>query len=121
MSEFWLERSRQDGTAPNRNGDDLRRRQPLTDESRGCEAMTPIDEPRSPWYPSHACLDCGYLYDWYMVTNEVWEAAGLPPDALCCLACLEHRLDRPLTITDFTPCLINRLAFAAAGKLHVIM
>jgi hypothetical protein len=55
------------------------------------------------------------------VTNEVWKAAGLPPDALCCLACLEHRLDRPLTITDFTPCLINRLAFAAAGKLHVIM
>jgi len=38
----------------------------------------------------------------------------------CCLACLERRLKRLLTISDFTPCPVNRLAYAAVGEVSVV-
>ena len=56
---------------------------------------------------SGGCIDCGGNSDWFMVTDEVWEAAGLPSWEFCCLACLERRLKRPLTIGGFTVCPLN--------------
>ena len=38
----------------------------------------------------------------------------------CCLACLERRLKRLLTISDFTMCPANRLAYAAVGEVSVV-
>jgi hypothetical protein len=67
------------------------------------------------------CIDCGWRLDYYVVTDDTWTAAGLHPSVYCCLACLERRLRRPLTIDDFTACLVNRLAYAAAGKLSVLI
>jgi hypothetical protein len=54
-----------------------------------------------------------------MVWDTVWHEAGLRSDETCCLACLERRLGRPLSIDDFPPVPVNRLAYAAAGKLSV--
>jgi hypothetical protein len=70
----------------------------------------------------NACVDCGWYGDDYMVTHAVWKLSGLPPDGgQLCLACLQRRLNRPLTIDDFPPCSPNRLAYAAAGKLNVVL
>jgi hypothetical protein len=67
------------------------------------------------------CNDCGYKLDLFMVRDEVWAAAGLDDAAICCLACLERRLQRPLILDDFTPGSVNRQAYAAAGKLSVVL
>jgi hypothetical protein len=66
------------------------------------------------------CFDCGWCDD-YIVVDEVWAIAGLKPDDHCCLACLERRLKRQLTLADFQPFPINRQAYAAAGKLSVVL
>jgi hypothetical protein len=38
-----------------------------------------------------------------------------------CLACLERRLQRPLDLSDFPPLPVNALAYAAVGKLCVVL
>jgi hypothetical protein len=70
---------------------------------------------------ARACVDCGWSLDYFVVLDEVWSRAGLRPSDYCCLTCLERRLGRPLWVDDFTPCLINRLAFASAGRLAVVL
>jgi hypothetical protein len=67
------------------------------------------------------CNDCGFAFDYYLVTDDVWAAAGLTPRGHCCLACLERRLKRPLTIEDFPVSPINRQAYAAIGKLSLVL
>jgi hypothetical protein len=67
------------------------------------------------------CQECGYKLDLFMVTDEVWAAAGLHPWDISCLACLERRLKRTLTIDDFPACSVNRQAYAAVGKLSVVL
>ena len=42
-----------------------------------------------------------------MVYDEMWEAAGLQPRGLICLACLSDRLGRELRFGDFTPAPVN--------------
>jgi hypothetical protein len=66
-------------------------------------------------------VDCGYTGDWFMVYDRVWRAAQLGKRDFCCLACLERRLQRPLDLSDFPPFLVNSLAYAAAGKLCVVL
>jgi hypothetical protein len=56
-----------------------------------------------------------------MAMDEVWATAELHARAICCLACLERRLKRPLTLEDFTVCSVNRQAYAAAGKLSIVL
>jgi hypothetical protein len=51
----------------------------------------------------------------------VWAAAGLEDSAICCLACLERRLKRALTIDDFPVGSVNRQAYAAFGELSVMV
>jgi hypothetical protein len=66
-------------------------------------------------------VDCGSTSDWYTVHDATWRAAGLRKRDFCCLACLEKRLKRPLALDDFPPCTGNTQAYAAAGKLHVVV
>jgi hypothetical protein len=67
------------------------------------------------------CIVCGgFATDYYVVHDDVWSQAGLLPGEDCCLVCLERRLDRPLSLDDFPPFLVNALAYAAAGKLWIV-
>jgi hypothetical protein len=74
---------------------------------------------------SALCNDCGMdtepwpphrgTQEHYIVKNEVWSAAGMPPGELdtddlsirgggiLCVGCIEKRLGRLLTIEDFSP------------------
>jgi hypothetical protein len=59
--------------------------------------------------PSCPCGDCGletYPFELYMVTDDVWRAAGAPDGDLC-VGCLEDRLDRCLERDDFQPLPLN--------------
>jgi hypothetical protein len=80
------------------------------------------------------CADCGTFTamrgrpsEWYMVRDDVWEAAGMPAEPACsidtfteyqayvadlsgrflCIGCLEARLGRELTPADFTTAEVN--------------
>jgi hypothetical protein len=63
------------------------------------------------------CVDCGAETlsqepgeptEYYMVRDEVWEAAGMhPPGGCLCIGCLEARLGRQLCPRDFTPVDVN--------------
>jgi hypothetical protein len=57
----------------------------------------------------HHCAHCGgkSLLQQYMVTDDVWAAAGMNHKGFLHLYCLEKRLDRRLTIDDFTDVPIN--------------
>jgi hypothetical protein len=52
------------------------------------------------------CIDCGKTTlggEYYMVSDDLWAASGIAPNGgMLCLACLERRIGRPLTIYDFT-------------------
>jgi hypothetical protein len=61
------------------------------------------------------CVDCGAdtlslepdeLTEWYMVHDAVWKAAGAP-DGYLCIGCLETRLGRTLSASDFTAAPVN--------------
>lgn len=61
-----------------------------------------------------SCMDCHQntqeMGEYYMVHNEVWEAACPKEDdrkGILCLGCLEKRLGRPLLARDFTACQAN--------------
>jgi hypothetical protein len=54
-------------------------------------------------------VDWGYRAEWYMVTQEVWDVAGLPGRGFLCIGCMENRLGRQLVASDFTDCPINDL------------
>ena len=74
----------------------------------------------------YKCIDCDDYAGNYMVKNEVWFKAvpdyvkfkrGAPQDAnivAVCLPCLERRLNRKLTIDDFSDAPINKTI------LHII-
>jgi len=76
------------------------------------------DDPKRNHRPH--CLDCGVdvikIGHWYMVADAIWAATGLGRnDGALCLACLRHRLGRPLSLEDFrddTP--VNREDSSAA-------
>lgn len=56
------------------------------------------------------CVDCKvhtlYIGEYYMVHDSVWAFANLDAGMLC-IACLEQRLERKLTKSDFTDFPIN--------------
>jgi hypothetical protein len=69
-------------------------------------------EGHDPWPPT-PCRDCAIDVipmfggsEWYMVHEEVWQYAGMPPGYLC-IGCLEERIGRRLTPLDFTDAPIN--------------
>jgi hypothetical protein len=57
-----------------------------------------------------ACIDCGAdtTDEQYMVKDDVWLIGER--DGELCIACLERRIDRQLTPTDFDNCLLNWMA-----------
>src|SRR5689334_11827041 len=53
------------------------------------------------------CIDCGKCThcsgEYYMVRDELWAAASVKPEGgMLCLADLERRIGRALTVADFT-------------------
>lgn len=57
------------------------------------------------------CVDCGTNVigsDHYMVSDELWAAAGADRRDHLCVTCLEKRLGRPLAATDLADLPINR-------------
>ena len=64
------------------------------------------------------CVDCceDKVGEYYTVANDVWAASGLAPNGgMLCLACLERRIGRPLTASDFTA----MMPTASAWKRHL--
>jgi hypothetical protein len=67
------------------------------------------------------CIDCGVgtitSREWYMVKNEVWDQAWVGRrkswhwqtmgQEILCIGCLEQRLGRMLTASDFTDAPVN--------------
>ncbi len=67
------------------------------------------------------CVDCNHLGDYYMLLDKVWKEAfpnyvevkkkrrleDTNASVQLCLRCVEKRLDRPLTIDDFTTAPVN--------------
>jgi hypothetical protein len=56
------------------------------------------------------------LWEFYMVTEDVWKAAGMAASTVTddkfdgnflCIGCLELRIGRRLSARDFTDCLVN--------------
>ena len=62
-----------------------------------------------------SCVDCPrdtcpprQPDEWYMIRDALWSAAGMTPDGGClCIECLENRIGRQLTYTDFTNARVN--------------
>jgi hypothetical protein len=66
-----------------------------------------------PAYAVWLCKDCGTntsprrgKHETYIVQGEVWQAAGME-DGFLCIGCLETRLGRMLTPTDFIDAPVN--------------
>jgi hypothetical protein len=57
------------------------------------------------------CLDCKIdtdaIDEYYMLQNEVWAQANPDIDGQLCIRCVERRLGRTLTATDFTDRRVN--------------
>lgn len=72
------------------------------------------------------CVDCGLdtkeAQEYYMVYNDVWEDAGMSfaghfGDGMLCVGCIESRLGRELTPSDFPDLPINRGFFPMSDRL----
>lgn len=77
------------------------------------------------------CTDCGLgtvtAGEWYMVKDDVWEAAWtgrrepwheLPGQEILCIGCLEKRIGRTLVASDFTDDQINDRPRFNFARLH---
>jgi hypothetical protein len=71
--------------------------------SQGCPCVD-CRQPTAPCTHRRGCRHVG-KWEYYMVWNDVWEAAGLPhtssESVYACIGCLERRLGRQLTRADF--------------------
>lgn len=72
------------------------------------------------------CVDCKCVVEGFMVHDELWQSAFYSKKELACIACLEKRLYRPLTVNDFTKSIINinifrayRMGFAAREEIQI--
>lgn len=61
---------------------------------------------------SDTCKGCGistFNYEYYMVHSHIWNKANrLNRRGMLCIGCLERRLGRMLTASDFTDCPLNK-------------
>jgi len=61
--------------------------------------------------PHWLCLDCdvhtGVIGEYYMVNGDVWMMFGVERGMLC-ISCLEARMGRMLTPSDFSDVPLNR-------------
>ena len=72
-----------------------------------------------------ACWDCGVetlsyepgvATEYYMVHDEVWDAAGATTRTWLCIGCLESRLGRRLVPGDFQSAVVNDPRIYRADK-----
>ncbi len=74
------------------------------------------------WTGGFYCLDCDvdtFINDEiYMVNNDVWLEANPKKVGMLCIGCLEKRLGRPLTKSDFTDCRDNTVAKPRSSRLR---
>jgi len=67
------------------------------------------------------CLDCGIsteaINEYYALCEEVWEQANPDGDGHLCIGCVEQRLGRILTPSDFTDAPINTRAKPRSARL----
>ena len=67
------------------------------------------------------CKDCQvdtlHIDEYYMVTDGVWELANPQRRGMLCIGCLENRLGRQLTASDFTAAPINNGVFPQSERL----
>ena len=67
---------------------------------------------RDDFYYSGAfdCVDCGIhtadIGEYYMVKDTIWGKYGVG-EGMLCIGCLEFRMQRSLTKSDFTECVLN--------------
>lgn len=75
-------------------------------------------------FEARVCVRCGVemfkpdstvICD-YMLTPEVWASCGFSPKEVSCLRCAEKALNRPLTVEDFLPAIINRTILWCIGR-----
>lgn len=98
------------------------RRRPMPRE--WMSLVAPPDAPHiRPTHHGIPCDRCAYPARMFMVTDEVWAAAGMHRDEYACISCTEVGLGRPLALADFTHCIVNdaihygaRLALAEKNK-----
>lgn len=68
------------------------------------------------------CADCGvhtgYIGDYYMVQDSLWEIYGCG-EGMLCIECLETRMQRELTASDFTEALVNKGTMTWRSELMV--
>ncbi len=69
-------------------------------------------------YSGHGCDCCSGVDEPYMVNNALWRKAKLG-DRFLCLACLERRLGRALTVKDFIKAPINYGCFGFDCRTYV--
>jgi hypothetical protein len=66
--------------------------------------------------PEFGCVDCGVdtnaAGEYYMLVDDVWSETGLA-DAMACVGCVECRLGRRLTSSDFAECPLNAADWSA--------
>lgn len=71
---------------------------------RTCSGEQEYDE-----HEDFICMDCTACTfctdEYYMVTDQVWDSVA--DNGMLCIGCLEARLGRTLTASDFTDCPLN--------------
>lgn len=71
-------------------------------------------------YEEFICIDCGentlHTNEYYMVHDEVWNAAHPTRRGMLCIGCLEDRLGRQLVPEDFPDLPINRGYFLLSAR-----
>lgn len=76
-----------------------------------------------PYPTTMICVDCGVnigeIAEYYMVHDHIWAEAGMTSNGgMLCIGCLESRLDRDLTPSDFTDALLNSMRFMRSAHLR---
>jgi hypothetical protein len=67
------------------------------------------------------CLACSvntlHIDEYYMLTDEVWHAANPNGRGMMCIGCVEARLGRELTASDFTDAPVNDGVVGQSARL----
>jgi hypothetical protein len=77
-------------------------------------------------FEPRCCADCGVdcvtTGEWYMVHDAVWKDAGMATlGGALCIDCLEERLDRDLTVSDFMDVPLNESLPHKSSRLRAAL
>lgn len=85
--------------------------EPCTDDFPGCQGDCEVFK----------CAACStntlHINEYYMLTDEIWTAAWPAERGMLCIGCVEERLGRTLTASDFTDAPINTGYFGYSERL----